>query len=95
VQAIGLRLAETGRTQVSMNIVDIDAAPLHAVVARVRSEAGTRGVEVGAGELVGLVPEPVVEAADAAGVELPGIDDSQVLERVLRSRLEAWPGRPS
>jgi hypothetical protein len=52
-------------------------------------------VEVARGELVGLVPERVVEAAAAAGVELPGVDASQVLERVLRSRLAGWPDRSS
>jgi hypothetical protein len=29
----------------------------------------------------------VVEAAKAAGVELPGVDESQILERRLASRL--------
>ena len=87
VQAIGLRLPDSSRTQVSMNVIDIDAAPLHEVVERVRAEARLRGAEILAGELVGLVPERVVAAAAAAGAELPGIDDSQVLERVLRSRL--------
>ena len=52
-----------------------------------RAEARARGTDVVAGELVGLVPERVVDAARAAGVELPGVDESQVLERVLRSRL--------
>ena len=89
VQAIGLELPASGRVQVSMNVVDIDAAPLHAVVERVRAEARELGVEVAGGELVGLVPERVVAAAAAAGVELPGIDESRILERVLRSRLAA------
>jgi len=87
VQAIGLRLPESARTQVSMNVIDVDAAPLHEVVSRVRAEATARGTEVVAGELVGLVPERVVVAAQAAGEDLPGVDESQVLERVLRSRL--------
>jgi glutamate formiminotransferase / 5-formyltetrahydrofolate cyclo-ligase len=87
VQAIGLRLPESRRTQVSMNVIDLDAAPLHEVVERVRSEAHARGTDILAGELVGLVPQRVVDAAAAAGVELPGVDASQVLERVLRSRL--------
>jgi len=87
VQAIGLRLPEAGRTQVSMNVIDVDLAPLHEVVERVRAEAHARGTDVLAGELVGLVPERVVDAAAAAGVELPGVDESRVLERVLRSRL--------
>jgi glutamate formiminotransferase len=87
LQAIGLELPGSGRVQVSMNVVDVDAAPLHEVVERVRAEARERGVEVVGGELVGLVPERVVEAAAAAGVELPGIDESQILERRLASRL--------
>ena len=95
VQAMGLRLPRSGRVQVSMNVIDVDRAPLHEAVERVRSEAGARGVEVVRGELVGLVPERVVEAATAAGVELPGVDASHVLERVLRSRLAAWPDRSS
>jgi glutamate formiminotransferase len=89
VQAIGLVLPAAGRVQVSMNVIDVDAAPLHEVVERVRAEARELGVEVSGGELVGLVPERVVEAAAAAGVELPGIDESRILERVLRSRLAA------
>jgi glutamate formiminotransferase len=89
VQAIGLELPAAGRVQVSMNVIDVDAAPLHEVVERVRSEAREHGVEISGGELVGLVPERVVAAAAAAGVELPGIDESRILERVLRSRLAA------
>jgi glutamate formiminotransferase len=87
LQAIGLYLESSGRTQVSMNVTDIAEAPLHEVVGRVRAEARARGAQVVAGELVGLVPDRVVRAAEAAGIELPGIDGSKVLERVLRSRL--------
>jgi glutamate formiminotransferase len=83
VQAIGLRLPESGRFQVSMNVIDVERARLHELVQRVRSEAAARGVEVRAGELVGLVPEHVLRDADEAGVELPGIDESHVLERAL------------
>ncbi len=86
VQAIGLHLSGSGRLQVSMNVIDLERAQVHEVVERVRREAESRGVEVVSGELVGLVPERVLEAAAAAGVELPGIGESQVLERVLDSR---------
>jgi glutamate formiminotransferase len=88
LQAIGLELPASGRVQVSMNVIDVDAAPLHEVVERVRAEARERGVEIAGGELVGLVPERVFDAAVAAGVELPGIDESRILERRLASRLE-------
>jgi glutamate formiminotransferase len=87
LQAIGLLLPESGRVQVSMNVIDVEAAPLHVVVERVRDEARARGAEVSGGELVGLVPQRVVRAAEDAGVELPGIDESKILENVLRSRL--------
>ena len=87
VQAIGLDLAASGRVQLSMNVIDLETAPLHEVVARVRDEARDRGAEVSGGELVGLIPERVVAAANAAGVELPGVDESQILERRLASRL--------
>jgi glutamate formiminotransferase len=83
VQAIGLHLPESGRIQVSVNVIDVDQAPLHELVERVRAEAAARGVEVAGGELVGLVPERVLRAAEAAGVALPGVDGSRVLERAL------------
>jgi glutamate formiminotransferase / 5-formyltetrahydrofolate cyclo-ligase len=83
VQAIGLHLPESGRIQVSMNVLDVDRAPLHELVERVRAEAAARGVEVAGGELVGLVPERVLKAAEAAGVALPGVHESRVLERAL------------
>lgn len=81
VQAIGLRLPRSGRVQVSMNVLDLDRSPLHEVVAAVTREAAARSTAVVAGELVGLVPARVLEAAREAGVEVPGIDDSRVLER--------------
>lgn len=87
LQAIGLRLASKGHAQVSMNVIDVERAPLHDVVERVRREAAARGVEIAGGELVGLVPESVVRAASAAGVEIPDVDESDVLERVLANTL--------
>ena len=87
VQAIGLLLPQSARVQVSMNVVDVDLAPLHEVVERVREEAAARGVEVATGELVGLVPASVLDAAGAANVVVPGVDASQVVENVLASRL--------
>jgi glutamate formiminotransferase / 5-formyltetrahydrofolate cyclo-ligase len=83
VQAIGLRLPRSRRVQVSINVLDFDRSPLHEVVARVTDEAAELGLSVLAGELVGLVPEAVVEAAEAAGVSIPGVVPSHVLERRL------------
>ncbi|HEY6075307.1 MAG TPA: hypothetical protein VIV36_00610, partial [Gaiella sp.] len=66
----GLRLR--GGVQVSTNIVDLDATAPHELVERIVREAEARGVGVGAGELVGLIPAAsVVAAAVAAGVREP------------------------
>jgi glutamate formiminotransferase/glutamate formiminotransferase/formiminotetrahydrofolate cyclodeaminase len=84
VQAIGLRLPGSGGVQVSMNLVDLDRVSLHEVYECVQREGREIHVEVVGGELVGLVPEVVLEQATAAGVEVPGLDESRVLERALR-----------
>ena len=83
VQAIGLRLPRADRTQVSMNVLDPERSPLHEVYARVVAEAVVRGVAVEGGELVGLVPASVVDAAAAASAHVPGIDARRALERLL------------
>ncbi len=83
VQAIGLPLRSSGRVQVSMNVLDLERSPLHMVVERVRQEAALRGLGISGGELVGLVPAQVLEAATAAGARIPGVDESRVLERLL------------
>jgi len=81
VQALGLQLPRTGRVQVSINVIDVEAAPLAEVVARVRATAAARGVELGASELVGLLPESA--AADPALLGLDVLPDDRVLERRL------------
>jgi len=82
VQAIGLRLPRSGRVQVSMNVLDVERTPLHEAVAAVVGEARERRVVAGLGELVGLVPASVLAAAEEAGVELDGVDETRVLERL-------------
>ena len=81
VQALGLLLPASGRLQVSINVIDVEAAPLAAVVARVREAAAARGIEVGPSELVGLLPESA--AADPRALGLESLPDDRVLERRL------------
>lgn len=77
VQALGLGLGD-GRIQVSTNVIDADATPPHAMVARIVAEAAARGAAVGQGELVGLLPaRTVADAARAAGIDAP-VDDRGV-----------------
>ena len=80
VQALGLRLAGTGRAQVSMNLIDVAATPLHRVVREVERLAAEHGAAVVAGELVGLMPASVAASAAGAALRLPGLAPDRMLE---------------
>lgn len=56
-KAIGWYIKEYGIAQVSMNITNINATPLHAAFDEVSRAAQTRGMRVTGTEIVGLVPE--------------------------------------
>lgn len=80
VRAIGLRLAERGRAQVSFNVHDHAALPLRELVEAVRSRA-----EIAEGEVVGLVPSAALEGFPD-DVPLRGFSpERHVLENALRS----------
>ncbi|HEY6583560.1 MAG TPA: glutamate formimidoyltransferase [Gaiellaceae bacterium] len=80
VRALGLDLPGSGRIQVSMNVEDWEAAALHEIVARVESEAASRGVEVARAELVGLMPAGAAAAAAGAQLRIDGFDATRLLE---------------
>jgi len=62
-KAIGWFIEEYGIAQVSMNITDIAATPLHAAFDEVCRKADARGVRVTGTEIIGLVPKrALVEA---------------------------------
>jgi glutamate formiminotransferase / formiminotetrahydrofolate cyclodeaminase len=56
VKAIGWYIEEYGVAQVSMNITDLNATPLHAAFEACRQSADRRGMRVTGSELVGLIP---------------------------------------
>ena len=55
-KAIGWHIEEYGIAQVSMNITDIAAAPLHMAYSEVKRAAEARGVKITGTEIIGLVP---------------------------------------
>jgi glutamate formiminotransferase len=55
LRALGIALGD-GRVQVSCNITDVAATPLHRVVGLIRAMAARRGIGVEGCELIGLVP---------------------------------------
>jgi glutamate formiminotransferase len=80
VRALGLDLPGSGRIQVSMNVEDWEAAALHEIVARIESEAASRGVEMARAELVGLMPAGAAAAAAGAQLRIDGFDATRLLE---------------
>jgi len=86
VQARGFALAERGRAQVSMNLLDYRVTSVRTVFDAVVAEAAALGIEVEESELIGLVPEAALDAAAARHVRLRGFDPrAQVLEERLRA----------
>lgn len=59
-KALGWFIEEYGIAQVSMNITDIDATPLHRAFEEVSRAAEARGAHVTGTEIIGLVPERVL-----------------------------------
>jgi glutamate formiminotransferase len=80
VRALGLRLPRAGHVQVSLNVEDWRASPLHEVVAAVELEARARGLDVTGAELVGLLPAGAAVAAAGSLLRVAGLDPSHVLE---------------
>ncbi len=85
VRALGFDLLKAGLVQVSMNVEDPEAAPLHLIVERVEWEAAARGAEVVGSELVGLMPASAAAAAAGAKLRIDGFDASRVLELRLHT----------
>jgi glutamate formiminotransferase len=83
VKALGLRLAERGLVQVSMNLTDFEQTPLHQVFDAVRREAAARGVEIAGSEIIGLMPRKALEAAAAHYLQCENFDSELVLENRL------------
>jgi glutamate formiminotransferase len=86
VRALGLELSRAGLVQVSMNVEDWQASPLHEIVARIAEEAEARGAEVVGSELVGLMPAGATAGPAGTALRLDRLDASRLLEvRLLES----------
>ncbi len=88
-KAIGWYIDEYGIAQVSMNITDIDATPLHVAYEEVTRAAAARGLRVTGAEIVGLVPKKVLLEAGrfylARQQRSLGIDESEILKIAVKS----------
>jgi glutamate formiminotransferase / formiminotetrahydrofolate cyclodeaminase len=80
----GLGLEVDGQAQVSMNLVDLDATPLHRAYEMVRMEAEALGVTPSWSEVVGLVPERALFEVAARHLRWRTYTPDLVLERQVR-----------
>ena len=88
-KAIGWYIDEYGIAQVSMNITDIDATPLHVAYEEVTRAAAARGLRVTGAEIVGLVPKRVLIEAGKFYLEKQqrslGISEEEIVKIAVKS----------
>lgn len=88
-KAIGWYIDEYGIAQVSMNITDIAATPLHVAFDEVCRAAAARGIRVTGTEIVGVVPERVLLDAGRHFLHRQqrstGIPDREIIRMAIKS----------
>jgi glutamate formiminotransferase len=82
-RAMGVMLEDRGLTQVSINMTDYAATPLHRVFETVKSEAARYGVNVAGSEIVGLTPMQAMLDAAAFYLRIEDFKRGQILEARL------------
>ncbi|MFN0037761.1 MAG: glutamate formimidoyltransferase [Saprospiraceae bacterium] len=89
VKAIGWYIEEYGIAQISMNITDIRATPLHLAFEECRQSADRRGMRVTGSELVGLVPLGVMLDAGRYFLKKQqrsiGVSEAELLKIAVKS----------
>ncbi len=88
-KAIGWYIEEYGIAQVSMNVTDINATPVHIAFDEVASKAAARGIRVTGSEIVGLVPKRVLIDAGkyylAMQSRSAGIAEEEIIKIAVKS----------
>lgn len=88
-KAIGWYIEEYGIAQVSMNITNINATPLHVAFDEVCAKAAKRGIRVTGAEIVGLIPKKVLIQAGkyylAKQKRSLGIDEREMVKIAVKS----------
>ena len=88
-KAIGWFIDEYGIAQVSMNITDINATPLHKAFDEVCRAAAARGLRVTGTEIVGLVPKRTLIDAGKHYLRMQqrsaGIPDDEIIRIAVKS----------
>ncbi|MCU0624931.1 MAG: glutamate formimidoyltransferase [Gemmatimonadaceae bacterium] len=93
VKALGLEVG--GRAQVSMNLTDLAAVPLHVAFDAVAREAALHGARAEASELIGLAPQAAIEAAFRDRIALVDARDTVSLDLRVADHAPTADVRPA
>jgi glutamate formiminotransferase len=94
VKAIGVELESRGLAQVSINLTDFEATPLHRVYEMVKREAERHGCAIAGSEIIGLIPRKALELAAEYYLRLENFSPARVLENRLAEAM-GIPLRPA
>ncbi len=83
-KAIGWYIEEYGIAQVSMNVTDIAATPLHVAYETVCGAAAARGLRVTGTEIIGLVPRQVLLDAGRHFLQQDGPGEEALVQAAVR-----------
>ena len=83
-KAIGWYIEEYGIAQVSMNVTDIAATPLHVAYETVCRAASARGLRVTGTEIIGLVPRQVLLDAGRHFLQTPDAGEEELVQAAVR-----------
>ena len=88
-KAIGWFIDEFGIAQISMNMTNIEATPIHKAFDEVSAKAAARGMRVTGSELVGVVPLKAILDAGRHYLKLQnrstGISDKEIIKIAVKS----------
>jgi len=89
VKAIGWYMEEYGKAQVSMNLTNISATPIHEVFDEVCAKAADHGTEVTGSELIGMIPLKAMTDAGKYYLQKQGItyvtDEFKLIDAAIQA----------
>jgi len=84
VKALGLPLASRREVQISINLVDFELTPLHAVFEAVAAKCLARGIEITGSELIGMIPAAALDASRGHDLHWLNLRPELIIENCLQ-----------
>jgi glutamate formiminotransferase len=95
LRALGLRLAEQDRVQISMNLEDPERTSPLSVFEKIEAEVEARGGKVEETQVIGMMPDTLVLPGTMDRLQLPDPGPARVLSRRVAEHVRARAGRPT